>query len=149
LLPGGRPQFPGFCGAKPRKTKKAPSAFLVRARDRSGIFALEGQKLERIARSCRKAAGCAQIHRFNRVGIRENYGSSLAQSGGALHWDGREGPGFRQGRGVPGNLYENSGRLSQKLNFWESRMCSEQTRGRGGVTSCFSFISLYGREFTS
>jgi hypothetical protein len=39
------------------------------ARDRSGIFALEGQKLERIARSCRKAAGCAQIRRFNRVGI--------------------------------------------------------------------------------
>jgi hypothetical protein len=60
-------QFPEFHEVKLRKTK--PRSGLVRARDRSGIFALEGQKLERIARSCRKAAGCAQIHRLNRVGI--------------------------------------------------------------------------------
>jgi hypothetical protein len=42
---------------------------LSSARDRSGIFALEGQKLERIARSCRKAAGCAQTCNHNYVGI--------------------------------------------------------------------------------
>jgi hypothetical protein len=43
-----RPYFLEFCEAKLRKTK--PQSGLVRARDRSGIFVPQGQKLERIAR---------------------------------------------------------------------------------------------------
>jgi hypothetical protein len=51
------------------KAKNGMDAIFSRARDRSGIFAPKGQKLERIARFF--AAGrkkCAQIDKFNRAG---------------------------------------------------------------------------------
>jgi hypothetical protein len=42
--------IPGVLLRKTPKDQKGVGAFLVRARDRSGIFAPEGQKVERIAR---------------------------------------------------------------------------------------------------